>query len=346
MQWIKQPTQSLCPLSEAAARARQTQLTKPAGSLGELEAIALRMAARQAQEKPSAQRVNVCIFAGDHGIADEGVSAFPKAVTAQMVHNFSAGGAAICVLAHQLNAAFEVVNVGVASPLPDLARVVHAPVAEGTASFLHQSAMSEAQMAQALAVGREAVLRAKAQGCEVFIGGEMGIGNTTAAAALLAALLKLDAHSVAGRGTGVDDAGLAHKIHVIQTALDLHGDLSALEAIRHYAGFEMAALVGAYIACAQEGITALVDGFITTACALAAVRLSPSVTDWLEFGHQSAEQGHRLALEALRAKPLVNLGMRLGEGSGAALAEQLIQSACALHNQMATFQDVAVSQGG
>ncbi|AMQ81951.1 nicotinate-nucleotide--dimethylbenzimidazole phosphoribosyltransferase [Pseudomonas glycinae] len=327
------------------AAARQQQLTKPAGSLGRLESVAVQLAGLQGQVKPTLDQVWIAIFAGDHGVVAEGVSAFPQEVTGQMLLNFVSGGAAISVLARQLGAQLEVVDLGTVTPSLDLPGVRHLNIGLGTANFAKGAAMTRAQGELALQGGRDSVLRAKAAGAQLFIGGEMGIGNTTAASALACALLDCPVAHLTGPGTGLNAEGVSHKAQVIERALALHaaqrGD--ALQTLFNLGGFEIAALVGAYLACAQEGVAVLVDGFICTVAALVAVRLNPACREWLLFGHRGAEPGHRHVLETLGAEPLLELGLRLGEGSGAALAVPLLRLACDLHGQMATFAEAAVA---
>ncbi len=327
------------------AAARQQQLTKPAGSLGQLEAVAVQLAGLQGQVKPTLKEIWIAIFAGDHGVVAEGVSAFPQEVTGQMLLNFVSGGAAISVLARQLGAQLEVVDLGTVNPALNLAGVRHLNIGPGTANFAQGAAMTQAQGELALQAGRDSVLRARAAGAQLFIGGEMGIGNTTAASALACALLDCPVVHLTGPGTGLNVEGVSHKAQVIERALALHaaqrGD--ALQTLFNLGGFEIAALVGAYLACAQEGVAALVDGFICTVAALVAVRLNPACREWLLFGHRGAEPGHRHVLETLGAEPLLELGLRLGEGSGAALAVPLLRLACDLHGQMATFAEAAVA---
>lgn len=327
------------------AQERQQQLTKPAGSLGRLESLAVQLAGLQGQVKPSLDQVWIAIFAGDHGVVAEGVSAFPQEVTGQMLHNFVNGGAAISVLARQLGASLEVVDLGTVTPTLDLPGVRHLHIGAGTANFAQGPAMTQAQGERALQAGRDSALRALATGAQLFIGGEMGIGNTTAASALACALLDCPVAHLTGPGTGLDAAGVSHKAQVIERALALHaaqrGD--ALQTLFNLGGFEIAALVGAYLACAQEGVAVLVDGFICSVAALLAVRLNPQVRPWLLFGHRGAEPGHRHVLETLEAEPVLELGLRLGEGSGAALAVPLLRLACELHGQMATFAEAAVA---
>ncbi|WP_341963048.1 nicotinate-nucleotide--dimethylbenzimidazole phosphoribosyltransferase [Pseudomonas sp. RC10] len=342
--WWLAPSREVDQASREQALARQQQLTKPTGSLGQLEAVAVQLAGLQGQVKPTLDKVWIAIFAGDHGVVAEGVSAYPQEVTGQMLHNFIMGGAAISVLAKQLSAQLDVIDLGTVSPL-NLPGVRHLNLGAGTANFAKDEAMTQEQLEGALAGGRDSVLRAKAAGTQLFIGGEMGIGNTTAASAVACSLLNCPAVLLVGPGTGLDAQGISHKAQVIEQALQLHAAQSgdALGSLRALGGFEVAALVGAYLACAQEGIAALVDGFICTVAALVAVRLNPSCREWLFFAHRGAEPGHRHVLETLQAEPLLELGLRLGEGSGAALAVPLLRLACELHNGMATFAEAAVA---
>ena len=343
--WWLNPCKPVDRDMQAAAAERQQQLTKPAGSLGRLEDLAVQLAGLQGRLKPRVDQLWIGIFAGDHGVVAEGVSAYPQAVTGQMLHNFVSGGAAISVLARQLGAQLDVVDLGTVTPMLDLAGVRHLQLGAGTANFATGPAMSDAQGLKALQAGRDSVLRAQAAGSEVFIGGEMGIGNTASASAVASALLDCPASQLTGPGTGLDAAGVSHKARVIDRALALHaGHLDdPLQTLFRLGGFEIAALVGAYVACAQEGVVAVVDGFICTVAAMVAVRMNPDCREWLIFSHRGAEQGHRHVLESLEAEPLLDLGLRLGEGSGAALVVPLMRLACDLHGQMATFAEAAVA---
>ncbi len=345
IEWLAIPAALPDAGARQVAEARQSQLTKPPGALGRLEAIAIRLAALQGTEQPCVDKVHITVFAGDHGVAAEGVSAFPQAVTAERVKNFARGGAAICTAARTLGAPLEVINLGTAHDTGPLERVKDCHLGPGTANFTLEPAMDVYQLGRALGVGRHAAERARLNGAQLFIGGEMGIGNTTAASALACALLDAPPEHLAGPGTGLDTHGVTHKIEVIRRALACHSTHhgTPLEALRRLGGFEIAALTGAYIACAHIGLPVLVDGFISSVAALAAVRLCPGSGEWLLFSHTSAEPGHRAVLEALDARPLLDLGLRLGEGSGAAVAVPLLRMACALHNEMATFAEAGVS---
>ncbi|MFY1051314.1 nicotinate-nucleotide--dimethylbenzimidazole phosphoribosyltransferase [Ectopseudomonas khazarica] len=346
LHWWQGPCQPSDRVARSKAEARQQQLTKPTGSLGRLEHIAIHLAALQGRERPGLEKLWIAIFAGDHGVVAEGVSAYPQAVTGQMLANFVGGGAAISVLARELDAALEVIDLGTAEPLTQLPGVRHLHVGAGTQNFAREPAMTLAQALICLEAGRDSIERARSAGCDLFVGGEMGIGNTTAAAALACWLLDCPASELAGPGTGLDPAGVAHKARVIDAALALHRQRldGPLEALLHLGGFEIAALVGAYVAAAQQGVVVLVDGFICSVAALLAVRLNPGCRDWLLFAHHGAEPGHVRVLQALGAEPLLELGLRLGEGSGAALAVPLLRMACALHGQMATFAEAAVAE--
>jgi nicotinate-nucleotide--dimethylbenzimidazole phosphoribosyltransferase len=342
--WYRQPAAASSEQHRQQALMRQQQLTKPPGSLGVLEQCAVQLAALQRRERPAVDTVAIVVFAADHGIAAEGVSAFPQVVTGEMVKNFSAGGAAITVLARQLGATFRVVNVGTVQPLPALPAVIDRRLAAGTANFRRAAAMNPALCAQALAVGCET---ADHHGdVDLFIGGDMGIANTTTAAALACALLPAQPAQMVGRGTGVDEQGVQRKADVIAAALQLHRAQlrDPLAVLQHLGGLEIAALAGAYIRSAQRGVPVLVDGFICTAAALVALALNPSIKPWLLFSHCSAERGHRSLIEYLDVRPLLDLDLRLGEGSGAAIAVPLLRLACALHNEMASFDSAGVSR--
>ena len=339
-----------CPAPSAehrmAAEARQTVLTKPRGSLGALERVVEQLAACQSRSHPRADAVQIILFAGDHGVAANGVSAYPSAVTVQMLHNFASGGAAISVLARELNASLEVVDAG-SLATNDIHGVITDRPCRGTRDFAAQPAMTADEVQFALAAGRRAVMRAVRHRPDLLVLGEMGIGNTTAATAIAAALLDLPARDLVGAGTGLDGEGVAHKAQVIDDAIGLHdlrhGQAQAARVLACVGGLEIAALTGAIVAAAQIGIPVLIDGFIVTVAAFAASRINPSCTEWLIYSHRSSERGHRTVLQALRAEPLLDLGLRLGEGSGAALAVPMIRLACALHSKMATFDEARVS---
>ncbi len=341
--WIFGPIKALDLSAREAAVERQQQLTKPLGALGRLEELAIDLAAMQGRV-PTISAPFICIFAADHGIAATGVSAFPQEVTGQMVANFASGGAAISVLAKTLLAPFEIVNLGTVGKT-DFPGVQNSFIAAGTANMLETDAMTREQCAQALKAGQTSLLHAKSHGCELFIGGDMGIGNTTSATVLAAAISGESVTELTGPGTGLDDSGVARKIQIIEKVMAKHveSDLDPLTLLARVGGFEIAALVGSYISAAQQGISILVDGFICTAAAMVAVAIAPESRNWMIFSHGSAEPGHQLMLKHLQAKPLLDLQMRLGEGSGAAICVPLLQMACKLHEQMATFAEAAVA---
>ncbi len=345
MTWFTSPAAKVDTDIQQQAAQHQSVLTKPAGSLGQLENIAIQFAAMQSNTTPKLDNIYIAVFAADHGVMDENVSAFPQAVTAEMVRNFSRGGAAISVLARQLRATLDVVDMGTVSELETLAGVLPRRIASATNNFCTQAAMSEAQCLQALEVGKEIAEKAKHNKADIFIGGEMGIGNTTTSAALASALLTQPVAGIVGPGTGLDDKGIQHKIEVIEKALAYHknANTTPIKILENLGGFEIVALVGAYIRAAQIGLPCVIDGFITSVAALFATHLSQGVEQWFIYSHQSAEPGHRIVLQALKATPLLNIGMRLGEGSAAASVVCLLKNALALHNNMATFEQAGVS---
>lgn len=347
MDWWLNPVAEISHSSRESALARQQQLTKPEGALGTLEALAVNFAGWQGTDMPELNHIDVRVFAGDHGVVAEGVSAYPQSVTVEMIKNFARGGAAISVLARQANANFDlvnftVVNMGTAVEPPVREAVINVQLAAGTSNFCQMPAMDEEIVQRALSEGAAQV----EEDADLFVGGEMGIGNTTATAALTSAFLDLSPEITVGRGTGIDDEALAKKREAVTTALLFHKKalVTPFDILRCLGGLEIAALAGAYISAAQKGIPSVVDGYICTVAALAACRLNPGVRDWLLFSHRSAEPGHHYLLEALSAVPLLDFGLRLGEGSGAALVLPLLQSACHLHGDMATFAEANVSR--
>ncbi len=342
MNWITDTAKPIDNKSIDLALARQSTLTKPAGSLGRLEELAVAFSGWQGTEKPIIDTIQIVVFAADHGIATQAVSAFPQQVTVEMIKNFCRGGAAISVLARQLETGFLVVNMGTANETSAMTKLVSEPVAAGTNDFSKTGAMTFEQLQQALLTGADRVNPE----AHMFIGGEMGIGNTSSATALGCAYMTKSAADLVGRGSGIDDSTLTRKTQLIDQALDLHAKelINPLSVLQLLGGFEIAALTGAYIRAAQVGVPILVDGFISTAAAIAAVAINPSCRQWMFFSHQSNEQGHRSMLDFLQAKPSLDFGMRLGEGCGAALCVPLIKSACLLQSQMATFEEAAVSE--
>lgn len=331
--------------------------TKPLGALGRLEDVAMRLAILQGTLSPALDRTRICVFAADHGVTAEGVSAYPSAVTAEMMKNFARGGAAINVIARANTVDVEVIDVGVDADLSMFPEIIHAKVCASSRNFAVEPALSEAELDAALDVGRVAARRAAAAGVKALGLGEMGIGNTTSAAALLSSLTGQAALVTVGRGTGVSDEMLVHKRSVVDAALEHHGlhgaHRDARRCLQCVGGLEIAAIVGAALEAADLGIAVVADGFISTVAIAAAAALAKSdaLGRAVFFSHRSVEAGHTLALDLcaslLRtsARPLLDLEMRLGEGSGAALAMPLLRSAAAVMREMATFESAGVSPG-
>lgn len=350
MSLVEQTLAAIVPLdvaAERAASARLDSLTKPPGSLGYLEDFVRRYAAIRHDAAARFGGGALMVFVADHGVADAAVSAYPKAVTAEMLRNIGAGGAAISVLARSFGYQLLVTDVGVEtdtsfSPLPG---VRYRRVGAGTRSLLEGPAMSLKEASRALEIGIEAAHQTAVGGATLVGIGEMGIGNSTSAAAILAALTGLEARRLVGRGTGLDDAGLKRKIGVVEAALRLHWKCfsDGLQTLAALGGFEIAAMAGACLAAAAHNLPMVIDGFIATAAAAIAQKIRPGLFDYMFFGHCSAEGGHSLVLERLGVRPILALGMRLGEGTGAALAMKTIESALALFHQMATFTSAGVS---
>ncbi len=330
-------------IAEQDARKHQDNLTKPRGALGRLEDVACWFAARQGKVRPDSLTPHIAVFAGDHGITDEGVSAFPSVVTGEMVKNFSRGGAAINVLARRCEATLSVIDVGVITDLAGLNGIVHAKVRPGTANLLNEAAMNEAECAAAIHVGREQAKEAIGNGANLLIAGDMGIGNTTASACMICRLADASPEVVVGFGTGVDDAGRNAKVDVVTRALERIAGMDETRVLQEVGGLEIAAMAGFYLQASEAGVPVLIDGFIASAAALAAKTIEPEVTDWMLASHISHENGHAMALNALGLSALIDFEMRLGEGSGAALVAPLLQSAIALHNEMATFASAGVT---
>lgn len=343
MTWYDNPVFIINQTAQAQAQAHQNNLTKPTGSLGQMEQIVISLAGMQGVVYPSISRPYVAIFAGDHGVMAEQISAYPQAVTKQMLANFATGGACVNVMARHVGASIDVVNCGVVNA-GQMMGVRHEMIADGTHNFITQPAMSMDECLRALQIGRTSVERAVADGVDIYVAGEMGIGNTCSASALACLLLGQSAKSMTGRGTGVNDETLSKKTAVVEKAVALYGHLTKpLEQLASVGGFEMAAMVGAYIRAGQLGLPVVVDGFISTVSALAAIRINAGVADWLIFGHRSQEQAHGAVLSALQAKPILDLGLRLGEGSGALASLTLIKLACDVHANMATFDSAGVA---
>lgn len=344
MNWHPPAIPALATHLEPKLRARIDQKTKPPGSLGRLEELALQFGCMQATLTPEWRAPVVLVFAGDHGLAAEGVSPFPSAVTVQMVHNFLTGGAAINVFARQHGLALRVVDAGVAAELPAHPMLLSRKVRAGTRNALHEPALTAAEVDQCLGHGAKIVDDLAAAGTNALLFGEMGIGNTSAAALLVSALTGAPLSGCVGRGAGHDDPGLAHKRAVLARVQARHADArEPLAALAAFGGCEIAMMVGAMLAGAAQRMVLVVDGVIVTAALLVAARLQPAVLDYCVFAHHSADVGHERVLAELRAKPLLQLGLRLGEGTGAALAWPLLVSAVGFLREMATFESAGVS---
>jgi nicotinate-nucleotide--dimethylbenzimidazole phosphoribosyltransferase len=328
-----------------AARTRQDMLTKPRGSLGRLEELSIQLAGMKSDPFPTVERKAVIVMAADHGVAQEGVSAYPSEVTAQMVLNFLRGGAAINVLARQANARVTIVDIGVAADLPSMPGLLRRKVMCGTRNQAHGPAMTREEAEQALQVGVDVLNEEADRGLDIVATGDMGIGNTTPSSSIAAALTGLAVPQVVGRGTGIDDQALEHKIRVIEQSLAVNQPDAndALDVLHKVGGLEIAGLAGVMIAAASRRIPVVVDGFISTAAAMIAVGLAPGVRNYLIAAHQSVEIGHQAMLRHLRLTPLLDLNLRLGEGTGAALAFHLIGASARILREMATFDEAGVS---
>lgn len=330
----------------SAARARQDTLTKPQGSLGRLEAVSIQIAGISGQPIPHLTRKAIVTMAGDHGVVAEGVSAYPQEVTPQMVANFLAGGAAINVLARHVGAKVIVVDMGVAvdmAPHPDL---IDMKVAHGTNNIARGPAMTREQAIQALLAGQAVLEKVYAVGLDIVGTGDMGIGNTTPSAAIAAVFTGRPALDLVGRGTGVDDAGMVRKRAAVDRAVSVNrpDPKDALDVLSKVGGYEIAGLAGLILGAAARHIPVMVDGFISTAAAMIAVGLAPQTRSYLIAAHRSKELGHKVMLEWLGLDPLLDIDLRLGEGTGAALGISLAEASCKILAEMATFGEASVSE--
>ena len=330
---------------EQLATNEMNNKTKPPGSLGELESLAIQIATIQKTLTPAIYPACVLVFGADHGIARQGVSAYPAEVTAQMMANFASGGAAINAICQSVNASLKVIDVGVKEALTHFEAIEHEKVSAGTNDFSSTAAMTLSEYNQAKAVGAKYAQAVFNEGYKTIALGEMGIANTTSAAAIICALTGHQPEQIVGVGTGIDEQALIHKRHVVAKALDLHQPKTKdpQEILQRLGGLEIAAIAGAIEKASELNLIIVIDGFISTAAALAACAIEPSVRDKLVFSHQSAEIGHKLALDYLKAQPLLNMGLRLGEGSGAALSIPILHSAATILADMATFEQAGVS---
>ncbi len=330
------------------AQRRLDRLTKPQGSLGRLEEVAAQYAMITGEVKPAVPRGAVFTFAADHGVAAEGVSAYPREVTAQMVHNFLRGGAGVNVLARHVGVDVRVVDIGVDAEFGPLPHLIHKKIMRGTNNFLRQPAMSRTQAEQAVMAGAELALEAVRDGLGLIGTGDMGIGNTTASAAITAVMTGRPAAAVTGRGTGIDETAHANKIAVIEEALSRHRPDSTdpLDVLAKVGGLEIAGLAGLMLGAAAARVPVVLDGFIAGAAALIAVALKPASRDYFLASHRSVERGHQVLLDHLRLKPLLDLDLRLGEGTGACLGMSLVLAAVKILTEMATFGEAGVSERG
>ena len=333
------------PLLAASLKHKIDRKTKPLGALGQLETLAWRLGMMQGTDSPQIRAPHLLVFAGDHGVAAAGVSAYPQEVTWQMVLNYLAGGAAVNVFARASGFELRVIDAGVNHVFAAHPLLLDRKIGMGTKNFTLEPAMTLAQCEAAIDAGARLVRELRLLGCNLVALGEMGIANTTAAAALMARYTGMAAESCIGRGTGLDDAGLTRKREALRRALVLHqGATGPVEALAALGGFEIAMMAGAMLAAAQERMILLVDGFIAGAALLAAQAIEPAVTGYCVFAHQSDERGHVAMLAHFHAEPLLRLGMRLGEGSGAALALPLLRAACGFLSEMASFESAGVAE--
>jgi nicotinate-nucleotide--dimethylbenzimidazole phosphoribosyltransferase len=318
--------------------------TKPLGALGKLEKLAFQIARVQQSLTPALTNPHLVVFAASHGIADEGVSAYPSAVTHQMVLNFLAGGAAINVFTRQHGIRLMLVDAGVDYDFEQNDNLINAKIGAGTGNFLHEAAMTEAQLEACLKNGADIVKNIAETACNVVGFGEMGIGNTSSAAVIMSILLDIELADCVGKGTGIDHEQYNHKVTILRQAIANHPvDSAPFDVLRQFGGFEIAMMCGAMLQAAKEKMLILVDGFISSTAFLCAVKMEPFVREFGVFCHQSEEKGHQKLLSELNAEPLLSLDMRLGEGTGCAIAYPLLQSAVAFFNEMASFESAGVS---
>ena len=342
---ISSPGNSL----DAALLDKINNKTKPLGALGQLEQLALQIGRIQKTLTPALANPQILVFAGDHGAAKAGVSAYPQDVTWQMVENFLAGGAAINVFAKHNGLGLRVIDAGVAHDFGARDGLVDAKVGPGTRNYIEEPAMSAHECAAALVKGAEIARKLADEGCNVLGFGEMGIGNTASASLITHTLTGASLEDCVGRGTGLDDAGLARKRDLLAQAVAraaLPADADPMNVLAEFGGFEIVMMAGAMLGAAERGMTLLIDGFIVTSALLVASRIAPAIRDYCVFCHRSAEPGHLAQLAELHADPLIDLGLRLGEGTGAALAWPLVSAAVAFLNEMASFASAGVSEKG
>ena len=348
MSLLNETIQAILPLDDGAiklAQSRQNRLTKPPGSLGRLEGLSIQIAGITGMARPVIQEKGIIICAGDHGVVAQGVSAYPQEVTVQMVSNFLSGGAAINVLARHIGARVVVVDTGVAGDLNPQPGLVVKKIGHGTTDMTQGPAMTLSQAVQAVETGIQVVQDEITRGLTIVATGDMGIGNTTASSAIVATLTGQTVEKVTGRGTGIDDRQLAHKISVIERALEVNRPVrgDALDTLHKVGGFEIGAIAGVVLGAAANRIPVVIDGFISTAGALVAAGLAPLARHYLIAAHASVERGHKAALAHLQLIPCLDFDLRLGEGTGAALVLSVVEAACKILDEMATFESAGVS---
>ncbi|MDQ0256349.1 nicotinate-nucleotide--dimethylbenzimidazole phosphoribosyltransferase [Evansella vedderi] len=345
---MKKTIEAIAPVDKGIGndvQAYLNTLTKPKGSLGRLESLAVQLGEITSHHFPVVSPPGIIVFAADHGIADEGVSAYPKEVTSQMVHNFLQGGAAINVLAEQIGAMLQIVDVGVCSPI-DNGNLITKKIRYGTANFLYEDAMSKKEAVVAIEVGIEVATKLIQDGAKCILPGEMGIGNTTSSSAILAVLSQEDISTIVGSGTGISEEQRKHKVEIIQRAIKTRNpdQEDVLDILAKVGGLEIAGMTGAILGAASKKTPIIIDGFISTIAALVAVKLCKDVKDYLIIGHQSEERGHQIAVKMLECKPVLDLQLRLGEGTGAALAFPLLDASVKILQNMATFSSAGVTE--
>lgn len=349
MALLEETLKNILPLDrsiESKAQSRLDQLTKPQGSLGRLEELALRVACIQGEVPPRLGRKRIFVFAADHGVTEEGVSAYPRDVTAQMTYNFLNGGAAINVLTRHFGVAVKVVDIGVAHDFPPMQELRSLKIRNGTANFARGPAMTQAEALRAIETGIHLAEEAASNNLFLLAAGDMGIGNTCSAAAIFCALTGISAREVTGRGTGIDSATWERKVSVIEMALALNrpDPSDPIDVLAKVGGLEIGAMTGLILGAAAHRVPFVLDGYIATTAALLAKRLHPAVGDFLLAAHLSAESGHQAMLQELGVEPILHLEMRLGEGTGACIAMGLIEAAVKLMREMATFESAAVAR--
>lgn len=338
---IQKPDSALIPALED----KINNLTKPKGSLGTLEKIAMQIGLIQQTLSPTLQHPVNIIYASDHGIADEGVSKSPKEVTRQVIHNFLNGGAGVCFLARQHGFELKIVDGGVDFDFPAIPQLIQRKIRKGTRNFLHEAAMTFEEMEQAMQIGADIVTDSYREGSNIVSFGEMGIGNTAASSMWMTCLTGIPLADCVGAGSGLDDKGVRHKYTILKQALDNYtGDKSVTDVMRYFGGYEMVMAVGGMLRAAELKMVILVDGFIMTNCVLAASRLYPDMLSYCIFGHCGDEAGHKRVLDALHAEPLLCLGLRLGEGSGSVCAYPIVDSAVRMINEMHSFRQASVTK--